>query len=379
MLDDAMILPKLPRRASIPKILSGQVMGVFFLGICGGSLKHCPQIALLPDGEILYHSLCFAYVLMGNFQQHITCSTATGIAVAGIAYHFGFPPSVCLVSAGLCSFAGMLPDIDSDSSKSFQECIYLTAGIACILTAARLRHYVHDSDLALLGGALMFLVIRFGVGTLIKKITTHRGMIHSIPMAILSGELAFFVVTGEVEERLVKAAALTIGYLSHLILDEVYSIDSTGSSLRLKKSFGTALKWSNPKKPREVMALYTVIFCLGFAACSFPEVIEGERDNVQIAEKTPIEKTNSINSWWSQLWGSVKEAAQPVQCEIKREAAEFLAQQGSVQQAQPSSAVQPYSNNVVPKLPESELPAAMQFGTDWSRERLIQPARIMLP
>ena len=231
---------------------------------------------------------------MGNFKQHITCSTATGIAAAGIAYHFGFAPPVCLVSAGLCSFAGMLPDVDSDTSKSFQECIYLTAGIGCILTASKLRDYGIDSDLAMLGGAFIFLLIRFGLAPLIKRITIHRGMIHSIPMAVLSGEITFFVVTGTVEDRLVKAAALTAGYISHLILDEVYSIDSAGKTLRLKQSFGTALKWTNPKKKNEVTVLYVLICCLGYAVCINPEVVERVNggaeiaDGVEMIEKDPI-------------------------------------------------------------------------------------------
>jgi len=275
----------------------------------------------------------------------------------------------------------MLPDVDSDTSKSFQECIYLTAGIGCILTASRLRHYTNDPDIALLGGAFIFLLIRFALAPLIKKITTHRGMIHSIPMAILSGELTFFMVTGTVEERLVKAAALTAGYLSHLILDEIYSIDSTGKTLRLKKSFGTALKWTNPKKKSAVTALYTLIFCLGYAACINPEVIERINGNVEIAENA---LTNESSSWWAEFSDSEKNVSQSWvsqswRSEIQREAAEFLSQQGL-----PSPAGQPYSdnavsNNVMAVLPELELPLAIQFGKDWDRDRLIQPARIVLP
>ena len=311
------------------------------------------QIALLSGGKFLYPSPDF----MGNFKQHITCSTVTGIAVGGIAYHFGISPSACLVSVGLCSFAGMLPDIDSDTSKSFQECIYLTAGIGCILTAARLRHHDFDPDLAMLGGAFMFLFIRFVVAAWIKKITTHRGMIHSIPMAILSGELAFFVVTGEtVQERLIKAAALMIGYLSHLILDEVYSIDSTGATLRLKKSFGTALKWTNPKKKGAVTAIYAMILCFGYAICVSPDVME-TINGVEVAKESPSD--------------------------VEREAAEFLSQQGaaspavppySVAATKPANAELPLFQREVP----SELPPAMQIEDTWNRNAPIRPAPIVL-
>ena len=292
-----------------------------------------------------------------------------------------------MVSAGLCSFAGMLPDIDSDTSKSFQECIYLTAGIGCILTASRLRHFVTDPDFAMLGGAFMFLLIRFGLGTLIKKITVHRGMMHSIPMAILSGELVFFFVTGPVQDRFIKAAALTIGFLSHLILDEVYSFDSTGTTLRFKKSFGTALKWTNPKQKGAVTLIYTLLFCFGFAICIHPDVIE-QLGGVETADRSaPPNKT--FSAWWSQLSETIKNGTQTQQSAVQREAAEFLLLQGSISPtAQPytAAAVQPASELslfVTPTrfgaLPESNLPSAMQIENDWHRDLSIQPATIVLP
>jgi len=309
---------------------------------------------------------------MGNFQQHITCSTVTGVAVGGIAYHFGVLPSACLVSAGLCSFAGMLPDIDSDTSKSFQECIYLTAGIGCILTASRLRHIGIDPDLAMLGGAFMFLFIRFVVAMWIKKITTHRGMMHSIPMAILCGELVFFVVTGEVAERLVKAAALTVGFLSHLILDEVYSIDSTGATFRVKKSFGTALKWTNPKKQGSVTLIYSLIFLFGLVACSNPEIFEQLHGSVAIAEKTAAPDKIS-SGWWFSVLKNTKSEQPSLDSEIQREAAEFLSRQSTVSPA----AVQLHSLPVAP--PEAlELPTAMQIGSEWNRNVPILPAPIVV-
>ena len=319
--------------------------------------------------------------------------------MGGIAYHFGFEVPVCLVSAGLCSFAGMLPDLDSDTSKSFQECMYLTAGIGCILTASRLRYHGIDPDLAMLGGAFMFLFIRFIVATWVKKITVHRGMIHSIPMAILAGQLVFFAVTGEtVYERLVKAVALTIGYLSHLILDEVYSVDTKGGTLRLKRSFGTALKWTNPKQKSAVMAIYCLIFCLGFAIMTHPEAVE-EIGGIEVAnrETSPNERSSA---WQFSIFRTAKNAVPSPQDEIKREAAEFLAQQGATSVAAQPYAAKPYSaaiakpvgsevtlfmREAVPmapvngeRIPESELPAAMQIGETWNRSVPIQPAPTVL-
>ncbi len=171
---------------------------------------------------------------MGSFTQHITCSTVTGIVLGGIAYHTGFSIPTCLLAGGLCSVAGMLPDIDSDTSRSFQECIYLAAGLATILWVHRLLQFNLSQDIIVLNGAGIFLFVRYAVGGFVKKVTSHRGMIHSIPAAVLAGELLFFISAGSTPERLLKAFALTLGYFSHLVLDEYFSIDSTGRKLRLE-------------------------------------------------------------------------------------------------------------------------------------------------
>ena len=222
------------------------------------------------------------------------------------------------------------------------------------------------------GGAMVLLLIRFGVGAWIKKVTVHRGMIHSIPMAILVGEITFFAVTGTVEVRILKAAALTMGYLSHLVLDEIYSIDSTGEKLRLKKSFGTALKWTNPKQRGPVTIIYALIFFLGCAALSNPDVIEWRNGNVVVADKPS-------SSFWQKLSGGANNTIQTQDCEVQREAVEFLAQLAPM-------TAQPYSEHVrvpepaelLPLGPASELPAAMQIENDWNRNAPIQPARISL-
>jgi hypothetical protein len=53
-------------------------------------------------------------------------------------------------------------------------------------------------------------------------------------------------VTGSAElyTRYFHAGALAAGYLSHLVLDEIYSVDVR--NVRIKSSFGTALKFWGP-------------------------------------------------------------------------------------------------------------------------------------
>ncbi|MDR1963404.1 MAG: metal-dependent hydrolase [Planctomycetaceae bacterium] len=257
---------------------------------------------------------------MGNFRQHITCSTITGIALGGVGYSFGLPVPTCLLSAGLCSIAGMFPDIDSDTSRSFQECIYLAAGIAAVLFVQRLRHISIDPDLVLVGGAAMFLFVRFGIGELVKKTTSHRGMFHSIPAAIFSGEIVFFLSTGTSEERIFKAFALSSGYLSHLILDETCSVDSNG---RVKKSFGTALKWFGTKKIPANLILYAFIIGMGMTAFQNSEIGETAKQFVLVVPEVAndAESDNKLNEKLNEKINEVKNNFQTL---IQQEAAAYL-------------------------------------------------------
>jgi membrane-bound metal-dependent hydrolase YbcI (DUF457 family) len=270
--------------------------------------------------------------------------------LGGVALYSGFSVPVALLSAGLCSAAGMLPDIDSDTSKSFQECIYLAAGLGAVMLVQRLRNFGLAPDTVILGGAAMFFFIRFGVGWFIKRVTSHRGMIHSIPAAVLAGQLLFFVATGTIEERLLKAISLTIGYLSHLILDEIYSIDSTGMQFRLKKSFGTALKFYDPKRMPTVMCFYALIVCFGWGILQSPMTTE----SVSIAEAEHVKK-GTISQFFTNLTDRAKTAYQDFrqerQNDIKKEAAEFLEQQ---KQPEPLIA-KPFVAAAVKPPPDSEL------------------------
>lgn len=213
--------------------------------------------------------------------------------LGGIGYSFDLPLPTCLLSAGLCSIAGMFPDIDSDTSRSFQECIYLVAGIAAVLFVQRLRQLMINPDWVMLGGGTMLLFVRFGVGELVKKTTAHRGMFHSIPSAVFAGQITYFLTTGIPEERLFKAFAISVGYLSHLILDEICSVDSNG---RVKKSFGTALKWFNPKKKLITLILYAMVSGMGItmfnSSNEFETMIQQELPAYSAKENN--KKTESI-------------------------------------------------------------------------------------
>jgi hypothetical protein len=224
----------------------------------------------------------------------MTCSTLTGVVIGAGAYYAGFSIPVGLLSAGFCSMAGMLPDVDSSSSRSFQECIYFAAGLCAVMIVERMRVFGFDHNAIMLGGAVAFLFVRFAVGGLVKKLTVHRGMFHSVPAAILTGELVFCLSSGDFSERIVKSFAITAGYLSHLILDEVCSIDHTGKKIKLKQSFGTALKFYDSKHIFTVVILYVLVFFIGAGTIRNPDFIAANEQQNN-TEQSAAEQTTNKN------------------------------------------------------------------------------------
>ncbi len=181
---------------------------------------------------------------MASFTTHISTSTLLGAGYAAVGhYHLQMPLDTSLVAGGLCAIAGILPDVDSDSGRPVREIMGFAAAIVPLLLLDRLRQAGLTHDAQVLAGGLTYLFVRFGLGGLLKRMTVHRGMWHSIPAAIIAG-LVTSLLCGDqsVDVRLFKVIAVSAGYFSHLLLDELYSVSFRGGRPRLKRSFGTAMK-----------------------------------------------------------------------------------------------------------------------------------------
>ena len=181
---------------------------------------------------------------MANFQTHLTASTVLGIGYGGVAYGmYGVPLPSCVLAAGFCSVSGMLPDIDSGPGRPLRE---ITTFMAAVVPMMLLGHFLRLSlsqETIILIGAAIYVAIRFGLAGFLRHYTVHRGMFHSFPTAAIFGELAFLLLYGDATAvRWYIAGGVVLGFMSHLILDEVYSVQWDGSP-RLKKSFGTAMKF----------------------------------------------------------------------------------------------------------------------------------------
>jgi hypothetical protein len=179
---------------------------------------------------------------MAGFKTHISTSTTLGVAYGCAAYSwYGAPWESSILAGALCSVSGMLPDLDSDTGTPLKES--LAFGSACIsmMLMERFRSLDVNHETMVLAGVVGYIVMRFGIGWVLKSFTVHRGMFHSLPACAIAAEAAFLMATGDLDIRLFKAAGVVLGFMSHLVLDEIWSIDVMKA--RIKSSFGTAIKF----------------------------------------------------------------------------------------------------------------------------------------
>ena len=235
---------------------------------------------------------------MADFKTHITASTILGVGYGSIGYSlFDVPPAHALVAGALCSVAGMLPDLDSNSGIPQREMLSFVSVVVPMLMIDRFEQFQLNHEQMVFVAGVLYVFIRFGIGNLFKKFTKHRGMWHSIPAALVAGMATFMVcLTPDVQIRIYKSWAVVLGFISHLVLDEVYAVNWQGKLPRAKKSFGTALKFFGKDRLPNFLA-YTNLILLGFLILGDDYIMEcmcGHDPSVD-----PHSAAGIIDSWFS--------------------------------------------------------------------------------
>ena len=228
---------------------------------------------------------------MANYKTHITTSSMLGAAYAvGGYYMFDFSLSECFMAGSLCGIAGMLPDLDSNSGIPQREMLSFLSAIVPMLMLHRFRALGLDPEQMVVAAMATYFLIRFGLGGVFRKFTRHRGMWHSIPAALIAG-LATFLVTlcPSLPERLFESWAVVLGFTSHLVLDEIYAVDWRGRRIRVKKSFGTALKWFSP---RPLPNLFTYICLILLVA-----MVLGDQMAMDYLGREPMDVPFTARDW----------------------------------------------------------------------------------
>lgn len=183
---------------------------------------------------------------MGNFIHHLTGSIVAGVACGGGAFYlFHTSPVDSLACATLCGIGGLMPDVDSPMSKPTEYVVSIAGALAPVFVLQALSINTLSASQILLLSFGVYLSSRFFIKQIIKRFTVHRGIIHSIPAAIIWGGLVFlaFRHSPSLVQNIAASSAL-IGFLTHLLIDEMFSmVDIAGGKFTPKASSGTALKF----------------------------------------------------------------------------------------------------------------------------------------
>lgn len=180
---------------------------------------------------------------MANFATHLSVA-ASASAVGGLVYWAAGSvtavQALFLIAAG--TLGGLLPDIDSDTSRPLRIVSHLVFGVMSffLIQFFKAHSWIEIGVLLI----IFYLAFEYAVLPTFKKYTSHRGIFHSMLaglfFAILYTVLTFYFYRSSSAFAWLSGIFVFVGFLIHLGLDEIYSVDF--NNRRLKRSFGTALK-----------------------------------------------------------------------------------------------------------------------------------------
>ncbi len=191
---------------------------------------------------------------MAGYKAHFAFGVLTAACVAVALLVISWVSLKVMPVVFLLAVIGsMLPDLDSDTGVPvrllFGTLAVATIGLALFYVMNNTATSWPQQGLIAVGAGLF---VYFIIGGIFKHFTEHRGVFHSIPAALVMGLVAMSVsgLLGLGEKMaLVVGLAITAGYLSHLVLDEINStVNLSGIPFKPKKSLGTALKLTGGSK-----------------------------------------------------------------------------------------------------------------------------------
>lgn len=185
---------------------------------------------------------------MANFKTHLSVAAglsgalATGCLAVGLAT----PKDVWLYFT-LGTLGGILPDIDANNSIPGRMLFSFFALVVAFCTLFSQAATYSIVELLFVWG-VTYVGVRYVVFQLFARFSIHRGVFHSVTAVAFFGFLttclAYHLFDLNARDAWMAGLFVSAGYLIHLSLDEMYSIDLTGR--RVKRSFGTALKLISP-------------------------------------------------------------------------------------------------------------------------------------
>lgn len=203
---------------------------------------------------------------MANFSTHLSGSALVGtVASTSLLAGEVISGTEALMCLSIVCLGGIAPDMDADNSDALHIIFSL---VALILGIAMALLTVHS--LGVLASLVLLIItsvgIRFFIIVPFKEFTVHRGVMHSIPFALLSGALVCsglynFANLSQLQSWLF-GGLFCLGYLTHLCLDEFFAIE--WRAFRIKRSFGTALSLFSMKGWQWYLLIYSLLLSAFF-------------------------------------------------------------------------------------------------------------------
>jgi hypothetical protein len=204
---------------------------------------------------------------MASYRGHLTLASLLGAGYAGAAmWREQADWGTALVGAGVTTVGGLLPDLDSDSGVPVRELFGLAAFVSPLLVYGRIKQHELTTEQTFVALAGVYIFVRYVLSAAFKHWSVHRGMFHSVPAMLIAGMGVYLVYPNPyVPVRLYIAGGAMIGFLSHLVLDELYSVDFMGVGIRLNKYAGSALKLASASRSA-TLTTYLLLAALGYLA-----------------------------------------------------------------------------------------------------------------
>lgn len=203
---------------------------------------------------------------MAGFTAHLSTGAMAGATVGFYGFYTGSLKITEAFAVGVTgTIGGLLPDIDSDTGKPLQLLFQLVSVLVPVfLYSFFIEHFGRGVAFSICYFTLFYLFINYMVCPVIKKLTAHRGVIHSIPFAVLCGEIAYLsLFQGDQDFALFTSISIFVGCMVHLTLDEFNSIKFRGGIIPYLNSYsGTALTFTS-KDIVSVLIVYTMIIVFG--------------------------------------------------------------------------------------------------------------------
>jgi len=283
---------------------------------------------------------------MANFNTHVSVAFLSSGSTALLAINnqlINWVEAPWFIFLG--TVGGLLPDIDSDNSKQVKIVFFLLAimstftlltegsilqGIPSLLPSSKAICHVTTYEFSSLLSDLsnqclpyslilitfsVFAFVRYILFSLFKSLTVHRGVFHSLLAAVffafLTTCICYYFLKQEALSSWLSGLFVCIGFIIHLLLDELYSVDL--SNAKIKRSFGTAFKvYGYQSTFSSIFMLLCTLYLYDLApsTTSFINALQA----AIISPKTNIatvEKKNNEITWIKYLQANLKENSQP--------------------------------------------------------------------